>query len=290
MQRRELARERVDFLFERPVDAAALRLVLLHALYTGPERRRAPRVAMSLPVRFRCGLRTRAATLVELSEGGGRLATREPLGVRRRVAILLPAEVTGGRRLELVGRVVAASGSGPDPVHSIAFDPLSAEARAALRAVLARPAVGTLAPRAAEIVRPMALGPEPDAVPPDEPAPARRRAPRGSFERSVLATSQGAALVLLGRDLSAGGMRVGPDAALELGAELKLVIHGGREGAPLLLKAVVARDEGEEGCVLHFRELAPALADRLARLVASLPTAQPADAGAPNVVVSEVVR
>src|SRR5262249_32414869 len=96
MQRRGPRREPrgLAFLFERPADPPALRLVLLHALSTGPERRRAPRVAMSVAVRVRTGVLARAATLVELSEGGCRLATGRSLGARPRLEIVLPAEAT----------------------------------------------------------------------------------------------------------------------------------------------------------------------------------------------------
>ena len=70
---RELDRARPDFLMSRPFHAAALRLLILHALYIGPERRTTARVALSLAIRFRTGVFSRAATLVELSRGGCRL-------------------------------------------------------------------------------------------------------------------------------------------------------------------------------------------------------------------------
>jgi len=59
-----------------------------------------------------------------------------------------------------------------------------------------------------------------------------------------------------------------------------------------VVKAVVARDEGTQGCVLHFRALSAATRTRLEAIVRELPSARPADAGTrgPNVVVSEVVE
>ena len=61
---RELERSRPDFLVRRPFHPAALRLLILHALYAGPERRASARVALSAAIRFRTSVFSRAATLV----------------------------------------------------------------------------------------------------------------------------------------------------------------------------------------------------------------------------------
>ena len=62
----------------------------------------------------------------------------------------------------------------------------------------------------------------------------------------------------MGRDLSSGGMRVAPNADLIVGDVLKLVIYGPAGRPPLVLRAVVFRDDGSDGCVLRFENLAPA--------------------------------
>ena len=43
----------VEWIVRRPVHPAALRLLIQHALYRGPERRRAQRVSIGLPIRYR---------------------------------------------------------------------------------------------------------------------------------------------------------------------------------------------------------------------------------------------
>jgi hypothetical protein len=120
----------------------------------------------------------------------------------------------------------------------------------------------------------------------------RRRSPRGTYTRSILATRAGRAQVLIGRDLSTGGMRVNPDPQLLVGQELKLVIYGVAGREPVVVKAVVARDEGRDGCVLRFPGLSADARSRLEAIVSALPDTRAADAGAraPNVVVSEVVE
>ena len=126
----------------------------------------------------------------------------------------------------------------------------------------------------------------------DPERPARRRAARGRYERSVLATNATGARVLIGCDLSIGGMRVAPQASLAVGDAVKLVVHGGGGCAPVVVKAVVARDEGRDGLVLRFEGLSAAAGASLERIVAALPDSRPADAGpsGPNVVVSELVE
>jgi len=301
--RREIDRVRPDFILERPIDPGVLGLLIQHALYTGPEKRRGPRVPLRESVRCRIGRVSRSATLLELSEGGCRLATKRSLERNQLLTVVLPPELMGGSALALEARVVGtARGNRPGP-SSISFLPHDAATRAALRRLVAERVVtsGALHPR--KLVRAVPAPSTPDEAPrpsgPDEaprpsPAgpPARRREPRAAYRRSVLASGAGSAHVLVGRDLSSGGMRVDPDPLLVVGQELKLVIHGSAGRPPVVVKASVARNEGEDGCVLRFHGLSAEARSRLEAIVRALPNARPADAGVqgPNVVVSEVVE
>ncbi len=294
----ELRRLQPDFLLERPVDPMSLRLLILHAPYGGPERRRSERAAMRAVVKYRSGLLTRKATLVDLSQSGCRLVSSRPLEPGERLQIRLPRELSG-RTLALEGRVVAADDVGEleagAHAASIAFTPLDAATRELIRSVMAAHAVGS-----------GPLRPHPPSPLPGEPsqptrssergqesaaasanAGERRGAPRAVFERSVLAAGRGGAHVLIGRDLSSGGMRVAPDPSLGLGDSFNLVIHApGRR--PTVVRAVVARDDGDAGWLLRFDGGSAALAE----IVAALPSLPGAAADAPdqpNVVVSEVL-
>jgi hypothetical protein len=311
---RELERVRPDFLVQRPVDPAALRLVVLHALYSGPERRRSPRVAMSAVVRCRAGVVSRAATLVELSDRGCRLTSGQTLRCGQTLAVVVPRELTLSRRLSIEGCVVAVAPAGElDPrrqAYSIQFQRVDAETRRALREVMVMHGLGSaiLQPRA----RPGSLEAEDGAsacaeAREDAPAAAsasemdaslttpseRRFGPRGKFKRPVLAASSGCANVLIGRDLSIGGMRVDPHPALNVGDDFKLVIHGHVRKNPVVVKAFVARDEGGDGCVLQFHAMTPQVSAQLEKIIDSLPCLRSSgrgDAARPNVVVSEVVE
>jgi hypothetical protein len=307
---REIERARPDFLVSRPFHAAALRLLILHALYVGPERRASARVAMSLAVRFRSGVFSRAATLVELSRGGCRLVAERAPASGESISVILPRELTGGVPLSLSGRVVGldpAGGFEPgEQACSVSFEALDPDKRRALRAIMAKQALAgaTLEPRAA------ALAPAPQgAVAPAKPArkrakedaaPAakkgrseRRRSPRGTYARPVLASSGGAARTLMGRDLSSGGMRVASGADLIVGDELKLVVYGPAGTAPLLLRSEVSRDDGANGFVLRFRDVAPEVVAELDAWVQRLPGRSDAEPDAPaavHSVVSEIVE
>lgn len=292
----EMRRLRPDFLLERPVDPPSLRLLVLHALYGGPERRRSDRVAMSAVVKYRTRLAARKATLVDLSQSGCRLVSQRKLEPGERLSVHLPRELTSGRGLQLRGSVVAVDGLGElDPgarAASIAFAGIDAETRRRLREVMAEHAIG------AGALRPHARQPRPRpaAEPPIRPpslapeAPEQRGGPRCVFERSVLAAGRGGSRVLIGRDLSSGGMRVAPDPQLALGDAFNLVIHGPGGRRPTVVRAVVARDDGEEGCMLRFENLSRTGKTTLEEIVAALPALpRDGDRPGPNVVVSEVV-
>jgi hypothetical protein len=311
---RELDRARPDFVVARPFHAAALRLLILHALYVGPERRTSARVALSLAIRFRTGVFSRAATLVEISRGGCRLIADRVPAQGETATIVLPRELTGDAPLSLSGRVVGADPAGGfepgEQACSVAFEALDTDKRRSLRAVMTKLAGGgtTLAVRAGAL----AAGPAPGALAATAPAkksrsarsnsaPAgastgreRRRGARSAYARPVLASSAGAARILIGRDLSSGGMRVASDADLLVGDELKLVVYGPAGSAPLLLRSRVSRDDGADGFVLRFEDVAPEVAAELTAWTAQLPQlasdVEDEPGAAMHSIVSEVVE
>lgn len=309
---REIERSRPDFLVSRPFHAAALRLLILHALYVGPERRGSARIALSTAVRFRTSVFSRAGTLVELSRGGCRLVTERVPAEGESISVILPRELTGDAQLSLTGRVVGidpAGGFEPgEQACSIAFEALDNEKRRALRRVMTQEGVAgtslalrpTPRPTAADAggaargAKPTAPAPAaPEAAPVRKGSGERRRSTRSSYGRPVLASSGGAARVLIGRDLSSGGMRVAPDGDLIIGDELKLVVYGPAGNAPLLLRSVVLRDDGPEGCVLRFQDVPPEVVAEIDAWTARLPTLSPGAQGEPcatHSIVSEVVE
>ncbi len=306
---RELRRLRPDFLLQRPVDPVSLRLLVLHALYGGPERRRSERAAMCAVVKYRSRLLTRKATLVDLSQRGCRLLTRRELQAGERLSVTLPRELTGNLGLTLEGRVLVALET-EDGQHaiSVTFGPLDAESSHAVRYVMATQAVGAapMQPRthaaarmeraaAVELASPAAAVEPAAPTAAGEPAPPaaaeRRSVPRARFQRPISAIGRDGSRVLLGRDLSVRGMRVAPDWDLAIGKKFDLVIHAPGERRHTV-RAVVERDDGDAGCLLRFEGLTEAEVEALAEVVASLPSlaGTAGDAAPTNVVVSEWVE
>jgi PilZ domain len=120
----------------------------------------------------------------------------------------------------------------------------------------------------------------------------RRRAPRRAYERRVVALGAQAARVLIGRDLSPEGMRVGSAPSLALGQDLRVALHASGGETPLVLRARLDRDDGERGMLLRFVGLDDGARQALAKMMDSLPVL---DAGcdeangSAGVVVSEIV-
>ncbi len=113
----------------------------------------------------------------------------------------------------------------------------------------------------------------------------RRRRPRGRFETSFLAETARGPLVLLGRELSARGMRVERLEELRVGDRFRLALHGPGPAEPLIVDAEVARDDGPEGYALLFQPLDTQTEKALEKLVACLPgddSESPEPGGAPG--------
>jgi PilZ domain-containing protein len=75
----------------------------------------------------------------------------------------------------------------------------------------------------------------------------------------------------MGRDLSRGGMRVDPNPLLAVGMNVRLAVHAETREAPMILNAMVVRDDGEQGVLLRFRDLSGELARYLDYVIHALP-------------------
>ena len=106
---------------------------------------------------------------------------------------------------------------------------------------------------------------DPEKADPDE----RRSDPRIPYDRRVVALGEEAARVLVGRDLSHGGMRIGPTDAVDVGDTLRVALHCGTELEPLVVLATALRDDGVAGVVLEFQELSDGQRDHLEKIIAS---------------------
>jgi hypothetical protein len=331
-----LRRSGVDLVVRRPVHPAALRLLLVHALYRGPERR-TRRVAVGAPVRFRLGLLKRDGTLADLSMRGCLLLSRHSVRVGQGVVVWVPDPATDGSSFSLRGSVVRTmtTDSG-ERGFGVNFGKIAKalvpQLKAAVTAHLDGPAAGSKELVSPAIARAQAAPPEtptPDAgttqpvsyraagsvrrevirVPTDfdgslapdsacaaadaaesQDADERRRAARYALAgRRFVALGEQAARVLIGRDLSVGGMRVDRAPNLEPGQILQLAIHVTAGETPLVVRAEIVRDDGERGFALRFCNLSTPAERYLAKMVGSLPVLEAGDELGRGLVVSEII-
>jgi hypothetical protein len=313
--RSHLRRMRVDLIVCRPVYPAALRLLILHALYRGPERRRRERVTVGADVRFRAGWLRQPATLTDLSLRGCRLLSRTPVARGRRIKVSVPALAPLRKPIRIRGTVVR---SGPaastDPgihVMAVRFNELSANLAVQLQAVLDAHRGGpAVAPQLALRATPEAHSAPPSRVratlpethEPDQAAettptldtevgPAERRlVHRRAYDKRIVALGEEATRVLLGRDISKGGMRVDPNPSLAVGDRLQLALHTGSRSEPMVVHAHVLRDDGENGLVLRFEANDENNQDELEQLIMHLPVSDGSADEDAGMIVSEIVE
>lgn len=171
--RNQLRRVGFDFMVRRPVHPEALKLLVMHCLYQGEERRTEPRVSVGVPVSIRAGLRTRRATLADLSIRGCRLLTEQAIDAGKKIRVQIPEALDAGDPFTVTGKVVRSQSlKAPDGtsgfVIAVTFDPLSDEARDALEILIEDRAQGP-----ATLRRTPARVAEPDGAVPKSPSPPR---------------------------------------------------------------------------------------------------------------------
>jgi hypothetical protein len=257
-----------EYQVRRPVHPEALRLLLLHLLYRGEERRREMRTPVGLEIRLDIQGRSVKATLVDLSGQGARLHLAQPLEAGARLTLVIEG-ISAAGTLSIPARVKRIDGE-PRIVdrglHSAAirFDDLSDSLRRELDWILVE------------------LGETPpplEAVLPSDESGGRRQIPRRSFVRKVPAFEAKGLRVLMGRDLSAEGMRIEPAEGLAAGDRLELALYGAEREEPMMLDATVVRDDGASGLALRFDDLDDARRQRVQEALTRLPAIEASEGG-----------
>lgn len=263
--RARLRRAGVDFLVGRPTHPEVLRLFFARLVYRGPEKRFAPRIAVGLPVSLRSRLRRRAGTLIELSRSGAQVVCDHAFAAGSRLTLYLP-HPTAARTFALRARVVRRSTAASAPRFrlGLALEARTAGERVDLAALLAAYASGPSAPAAIGSSRAAPSGP----TRPRETSQERRAGGRRSFVEPLLACSDLGARVVMGRDLSPGGLRAEGAEGLEVGRIVTLALHDPDAGAgPISVRAHVSRATRDGDRVLRFIGVDAATRRRIRRLV-----------------------
>ena len=188
-----------------------------------------------------------------------------------------------------------------DDVIAILFELLGEAVRRRLESIVSAHSHGpaVLDEAVSDAIQSAPIAPEADEPQPparddtaDEPASERRIQERHSITRRIIALGDEAARVLIGRDLSIGGMRIDSTPGFALGDRLKVAVHIRADGQPLVVSAEITRDDGPDGMALRFVDLSPAARACLDEMVGALPSILESDSSneGSGVVVSEVVE
>lgn len=337
--RRRLRRSGLHLLIRLPAGAEIWRLLVARALYRGSERREDPRVVVGAPVALvpetaEAPAPAESTFLIDLSNRGCRLQTRERVAVGEALELTIPCDgepwcETGP--LTLRGRVrrVAEAEDGASAMLAVVFDPDMPEAdRTRLTSLINHWASGPRGLDARSVANAPAIPPcqlpsLPDLTLDDETDPPihagsevrvslgrtsgppsmpgetedakseRREHARGRYAASLLAERQDGPFVLIGRDLSRGGMRIEPHPDLHVGDRFWLALHGPTSAEPLRVEAEVFRDDGAAGFGVVFDRVDREMARELEKIVACLPDVESLDDGeiaGLGAILSEILR
>lgn len=259
------------------------------------------------------GRAQQSASLRGIANRGCHLQSRREFRAGARVGFQLTDPADRAAPLTLSGKLVRVAGeldAEGEPLHSAAMlfdEDMSPEQRQQLSSLLNRwsKGAGSFA-RPTELSLPACDGPGPAGfslddetdpllaseievelqLMPDPPTPAseqssdatdRRRHERAEFPQGIRAESLAGERLLMGRNISPGGMRVAAGQGLREGERFRLAIYGPAEMDPFTVDARVIRDEGASGVALGFEDVNSETADKLEKLVACLPQLQVLD-------------
>ena len=207
-------------------------------------------------------------------------------------AIVLPAELGGRRSLSIKGKVKrsmsAEAGEGGAFSLGVIFEGIGGKARASLRAILDAHAKGPAVFDEGPTTRGDRARKADNT--PETGGSEKRTDPRRAYGQRVIALADDAARVLLGRDISLGGMRVDPNPELGLGDRVRIAIHVRARTEPLVVNARVTRDDGEQGLVLEFDNLSDQASEYLKKMIHFLPMLSVRDEAGEGVIFSEILE
>ena len=306
----QLNRIGVTMVIRRPIHPRALRLLLLHEIYRGPERRDRKRVLIGHPIRIGSGLFKSPATLLELSPTGARIEMASAPKVGSKLKILFGKDLTNGRTIKLRAKVVRSIRASEEKgrsrgevgvlildssVHAkvlnsilnsfkrgpasmptqIGYDRPQMESPQVSKREIQGEGNSTNLPPVHVSPRHVATPPPARKMPPEKKSETassqtnadRRLGQRIPYDHRVVALSEEAARVLVGRDLSVSGMRIAATPSVAVGDILRVALHNGIETEPLLVLAHAMRDDGDDGLILSFKDISENQRSRLEGLI-----------------------
>jgi hypothetical protein len=259
----------------RPIHPLALSMLFRQAIFPHTENRAVPREILGCSVHWWCGWgRKRPGVILDMSPVSCQLLVQEAEALGSAVKIRVPEGIANGGAFTLTGEVIRSSRVAGGTRLVVSFGDLSEAVLARLQQVLALPGpcrlTGDLLMPAGE----SAIAPESDRAEQESAAVDRRQEARSAMRREVVALEHSTSQVrhvLVSSDLSVHGMRVEAHPALALGDQMDLVLYEDSEGAPLILSAEVARDDGRLGWWCRFVGITPEVREQLTSVLDRFP-------------------
>jgi len=251
-------------------------LFFTQLLHKGGERRVEPRLPIGCEVRWSWNSRgPQKAVLLDLSAHSIRLAVMQELPVGAVLEITLPGELVGDEISvrTLVDRCIPAPAGETDTWElALRWDELENSDQQLINELATGRRIGTR-------ITPLQPRPYRDGIGiPDwnELARAgdRRSSQRHRYDGHVdaFSTAPGAGPIgVLGRDLSARGMRIEAADGLQVGADLTVAIHGGNQSDPVLVEARVEREHTDGTLGIAFTLLDSEQRAAIDRVLDALP-------------------
>jgi hypothetical protein len=323
--RRRLRRSGLHLLIRLPAEEEIWRLLVARALYKGSERRVDQRVAVGSPVFLDSDSDTNSegsTLLVDLSNRGCRLHTSEDLSTGDVIDFSLPVDSDmGGDQVPLalrgrVRRLMPVKNSNHCVVAVVFEADMTEGDRIRLTSMINHWASGPSSPQAVSMpgapsIPSCQLPSLPDLTLDDETDPPvqagsevrvqvgnkapdsnRRDHARAQYASTVTASTAKGPFVLIGRDLSSGGMRIEQHPDLHVGDAFKISLRGPAMAEPFVLAAEIVRDDGPAGFGVRFGSVDRETAAELEKIVACLPdveSLEEGETGGLGAILSEIL-
>ena len=327
--RRRLRRDGLHLLIRLPADEQIWRLLVARALYKGSERRHDPRVAVGSTVDLERG--ASSTVLIDLSNRGCRLQTTAPVTVgdpieftipendlvwsdqgpltlrgtvrrlvretddeRRMIAVLFAPDLPEHDRTRLTA-LINHWASGPQSIDAAVVagaPPIPEATLPSLPELTLDDETDPPILASAELEVELGAGSGPSRVDAEGDHERRTRV-RGQYASSLVAEGTEGPFVLIGRDLSAGGMRIERHPDLHVGDRFTLALHGPTPGEPIVVDAEIVRDDGDAGFGMVFDGIEGPAAAALEKMVACLPDVESLEDGelaGLGAILSEIVE
>jgi hypothetical protein len=286
-----------QYAVSRPIHPLALSMLFRQAVFPHNESREVPREILGCPVNWwrRWG-RKRPGVILDISIVGCQLLVQEAEALGSIVKIRVPEGIANGCAITLTGEVIRSNRGAGGTKLVVSFGFLSARVLERLQQILALPGPCRLRGDPLMLEDEAAIAPESDRAEHDAIPANRRREARSAIRQEVVALEHGSTQVkhvFVSSDLSVNGVRVEAHPSLALGDQMDLVLYEDSEDTPLVLPAVVARDDGRLGWWCRFVGVTPEVREQLSKVFYRFPPVTRLDEPDPEsgrVVFGELVN